>query len=108
MRYLLLVVLCGCGGVKYGLSTTRGVACNDLGEALCERAFDCNYITRSGMVDCRAAVEMGCCASNATCGDRVFNAQGAADCVNRLTTEECSAIGDSNMAKLPSYCRQMF
>jgi hypothetical protein len=108
MRYLLLVVLCGCGGgVKYNSSTTRGVACADFSEALCERLVACNLVTDT-RAQCESGVQAACCGTGKTCGERVVSPAGAADCVNRMPGEECAAFGTTTMPALPSYCRQMF
>lgn len=111
MRLLMGVVLalCACGGVRYTSSTTRGVGCNDFAEAFCDRAIDCSFITTSQRTACLDGIQGGCCADTGVCGERIYNATGAANCVNSIPTEECSALGSvAGGPVLPAYCRQMF
>lgn len=111
MRKLLGVALLAvaCGGVKYGSSTTKGVACADAISAWCEKIItSCGLAPSTELDDCRAGGTRGCCGTAMTCGDPVANPTGAAECVNRIPTDSCSDFTENGVPKLPAYCLQMF
>jgi hypothetical protein len=107
MRKLgVVLLLLGCG-VRYGPQTTKGVACDDAAETLCDKLIECGEIRSSDRSVCLDGFSGGCCGDNRTCGNLVANPSGAAECVNRIPGESCAAF-DIQALALPAYCRQMF
>lgn len=102
----LSLSLCACGGVKYSASTTKGEGCADLAEAFCSRLIECAAVPSRDRGVCLEGFQGGCCADGRTCGDRIANPSGAADCVNQLPTSDCAQY--RSRIALPAYCQQMF
>src|SRR5437868_3924114 len=109
MRKLVgVLALCACGGggvASYTSTTTKSRACTDAADVLCAKLVECGWFPSADRGACETSFLAGCCVDNGKCGEPVASPGGAADCVNRLPREACSAFGTAQSLVVPGYCR---
>lgn len=107
MRLLGVLLLWGCGGVRYDAGTSRGDTCVDFSVALCGRLIQCAAISQGERQSCLASIQAGCCGDRGLCAERAPLPYEAGECVNMLPGSDCDLYTGAVVA-LPSYCRGVF